>query len=60
MALKLGVKLPEIALLDTQLWSHFGQVKIFQNDPKSLGELGFDPIFLVMIEAGNPENYRSP
>ena len=60
MAPKLGVKSPEIASLDTQLWGNFGQVKIFPNDPKSLEPLGFGPNFSVMIEAGNPENFRAP
>ena len=46
--------------MDTQLQGHLGQVKIFPNDPKLLGELGFGPIFSVMIEAGNPENFRLP
>ena len=39
MAPKLGDKLPQIALLDTQLWGHLGQVKIFPNDLKSLEQL---------------------
>ena len=60
MAPKLGVKLPEIASLDTQLWGHFGQVKIFPNGLKSLGQLGCGPHFSVMIEAGNPKIFARP
>ena len=46
--------------MDTQLQGHLGQVKIFPNDPKSLEQLGFGPNFSVMIEAGNPKNFRAP
>ena len=45
---------------DPQLRSHFGQVKIFRKCPKSLGQPGFGPNFSVDIEAGTPENFRSP
>ena len=52
--------IPEIGLREAQLWSHFVRVKIFRNDPKSLGQPGFGPNFSVEFEAGIPENIRSP
>ena len=51
--------IPEIALEDAQLRSHFGQVKIFRIDLKLLRQLGFGPNFPVMVEAGNPEKSRN-
>ena len=60
MAPKLGVHEGHVKLFDVRLQSPFGQVKIFPNDPKLLEQLGFGPIFSVMIEAGNPENFRKP
>ena len=35
-------------------------VNIVQINPKSLRQLGFGPNFSVMIETGNPENFRAP
>ena len=49
-----------LRLFEAQLRSHLGQVKIFRINPKSLEQLGFCPNFSVMIEAGNPENFRLP
>ena len=60
MALKLGIKLPKIASLDTQLQGHFGKVNIFPNDPKSQEQMGFGQNFSVMIEEGNHENFHAP
>ena len=36
-------------LYDTQLWSHFTQVKIFRDDPKSLPQSEFVPVFWKMV-----------
>ena len=49
MALKLGVQKGYGLLLDPQLRGHFGQVKIFPNDLKSLGHSGIGPNFSKII-----------
>ena len=54
MAQKLGLKIAEIALEEVQLQNHFGQVKSFSNDPKSLGHSDFVPNYEKMIRPGNP------
>ena len=56
MAPKLGVQQGYLGLFDAQL----GDVKMSPKDPKSLRELAFGPNFSVVIEAANPENFRSP
>ena len=59
MAPKLGVQEGYLRLLDAQLQSRFGQVKIFPNDPKSLGHSGIGPNISKIIGLKIPEKFRA-
>ena len=58
MALKLGVKF--IALLDTQLQSHLGQVKFSPKSFKSLGQAHFTPFFQKSSWRAAPKIFARP
>ena len=59
MAPKLGVQKGYGLLLDPQLRSVYYQVKIFPNDPKSLGHSGIGPNISKIIGPKIPEKFRA-
>ena len=56
-ALKLGAQEGYLRLLDGQLRSVFHQVKIFPNDPKSLGHTGIGRNISKIIGPKIPEKF---